>query len=320
MSFWQEKIRIGTLEVPRFIGGPLDGITDSPFRRIVRRFSPDELLFGEMRHISCVAHAKGAQAALNFCQSERPFNYQVSANRIDDIEVACERILAAGVDAVDLNIGCPAKNVIRSGSGSALMADLPRLENLLLRFRAALPIPFTVKMRAGFKKVNVVEVARVAQQCGVDAISVHPRLQSQLFEGRPDYALVAKVKEAVSIPVIVSGGVVNWATAKMVHDITGCDGFLIGRGIWGRPWKLRELNAHAAGEEFSVDGATVLQCALDQLDGMCAYYGERGLYAFRKHLPFYLRGKVGASAVRARAVRSQDVNEVKDALRMFWEG
>ena len=318
-SFWREKIKIGTLEVPRFIGGPLDGITDSPFRRLVRQFSRDELLFGEMRHVSFIAHAKQGANSLRFCQSERPFNFQVSANQVTAIEEACERIVAAGVDAVDLNIGCPAKNVIRSGSGSALMGDVPRLEQILLRFRAALPIPFTVKMRSGFKQVNAIEVAKLAEQCGADAITVHPRLQTQRFEGRPNYGLVAEVKAAVSIPVLVSGGVVNWATAKMVREQTNCDGFLIGRGIWGRPWKLRELQAHAAGEDFTVDGAMILDSALAQLHAMCDYYGEHGLYAFRKHLPFYLRGKPNASQVRERAVRANTVTEVEGALRTFWE-
>jgi tRNA-dihydrouridine synthase B len=152
MSYWQEKIKIGNLIVPRFMGGPLDGITDSPFRKLVRHYSKDELLYGEMRHVSCVANDKGAKRALDFEQMERPFNYQVSANKIEFIEQACEKIMAAKVDCLDLNIGCPAKNVIKSGCGSALMADLPRLASLLAEFRKHLSIPFTVKIRAGFKE------------------------------------------------------------------------------------------------------------------------------------------------------------------------
>jgi len=228
MDYWNSKIKIGNLSFPRFIGGPLDGITDSPFRQLVRDFSHDELLYTEMRHVACVAHDKAGVRALKFEQFERPLNYQISVNKVDFVEQACEKILQAGVDVVDLNIGCPARNVVGSGSGSALMADLPRLEKILTLLRKNISIPFTVKIRAGFKEKNAVDVAKLIQDCGADALAIHPRLQSQKFEGRPDYALAAQVKQAVHIPVIISGGVVNWKTAQMVYEQTGVDGFLIG--------------------------------------------------------------------------------------------
>ena len=314
MSFWQEKIKIGSLAFPRFIGGPLDGITDSPFRRLVREFSPEELLYTEMRHVACVAHDKAGTRALNFEQEERPLNFQVSANSTDFIEQACEKIMAKGVDMVDLNIGCPARNVVGSGSGSALMADIHRLEKILQLFRKSLSIPFTVKMRAGFKEKNAVQVARVIQDCGADALAIHPRLQTQRFEGRPDYVLAAEVKEAVSIPVIISGGVVNWKTAEMVHKQTGVDGFLIGRGIWARPWKLKEMNEHMQGNPFTIDKDTILSYASKHLDTMLDHYGDRGLYAFRKHLPFYLRGLPNAALLRQQLVTSSDSMHIKSAL------
>lgn len=314
MSYWQEPIKIGNLLFPRFIGGPLDGITDSPFRQLVREFSKDELLYTEMRHVACVAHDKGGARTVKFEQFERPLNYQVAANSTEFIELACERILAAGVDIIDLNIGCPARNVIGSGSGSALMADLPRLEAILKTFRKRLPIPFTVKMRAGFKQKNALDVARLIQDCGADAIALHPRLQSQQFNGQPDYALAAEVKKNISIPLIISGGVVNFKTAQMVYNQTGVDGYLIGRGIWSRPWKLHELKEHAAGRPYLVDTKTVLHYAAKHLDSMLAYYGPKGLFAFRKHLPFYLRGLPQAAQLRERLVRATQVEEIKQGL------
>lgn len=318
MGYWQEKVRIGNLLVPRFMGGPLDGITDSPFRKLVRLFSKEELLYGEMRHIGCVANDKGRIKALQFEQLERPLNYQVSANKLDFIEKACERIIQAQVDSIDLNIGCPAKNVIRSGSGSSLMADKDRLRIILKRFRELLPIPFTVKIRAGFKQKNAIEIAQLIEDCGADALAIHPRLQTQLFTGIPDYALAAEVKKAVSIPVFFSGGVVNWNTAKNVYERTGVDGFLIGRGMWSKPWKLKELREHSAGRPYVITQKEILACALQHLDNMMEYYGEQGLYSFRKHLPFYIKGKESSSEVRSRLVRSVSVNEVRDGLRSFF--
>ncbi len=319
MSYWQEKIKIGTLSFPRFIGGPLDGITDSPFRKLVREFSKDELLYSEMRHVGSVANEKGGIKALEFDQIERPLNFQFAANKTDFIARACQKVLARGVDMIDLNIGCPANNVIGSGSGSALMADLPRLTLILKEFRKEVPLPFTVKIRAGFKCQNAVEVAKLAQDCGADALAIHPRLQTQKFEGRPDYALVAQVKQALSIPVIVSGGIVNWATAKMVYEQTGVDGFLIGRGIWAKPWKLEELYAHAQGKPYQVSITHMLQYALKHLEYMYAYYGAHGLYVFRKHVPFYIRGLPDASLVRQKLVTSTSIEEVKETFLTMLE-
>lgn len=315
MSFWQEPLKIGSLTVPRFIAGPLDGITDSPFRRLVRDFSPEELQYTEMRHVGCVANDKSGRRALRFDVNERPLNYQIAANSIDFIDAALDKILEKGVDALDLNVGCPAKNVIHTGSGSALMGDLPRLKAIVTKLRQKTPcIPLTIKIRSGFKCVNAVEVAQMLQDCGVDAIALHPRLQKQKFEGQPDYSLAAEVKKVLSIPLIISGGVVNWKTAKMVHEQTGVDGFLIGRGIWGKPWKLKELKEHAAGNPYLVDNKMMIDCALKHFDYMLEYYGPHGLYAFRKHLPFYVRGVPEAAALRSRLVLEESADAIREGL------
>lgn len=318
MSYWNTKIKIGNQLYPRFIGGPLDGITDSPFRKLVRSFSVSELLFTEMRHVACVANDKGVAKTLDFSQIERPLNYQVSANKLDYIQEACEKILQAGVDVVDLNIGCPARLVVNSGAGSALMADIPRLKLILALLRKSLPIPFTVKMRAGYKTKNALEVAKVIQDAGADAIFLHPRLQTQHFSGVPDYDLAAEVKKNISIPLILSGGIVNWAIAQQLYEKTGVDGFLIGRGIWSKPWKLFELHEFSQGRSYKISQDMILECALQHLDNMLAYYGPRGLFAFRKHLPLYIKGQPTASKMRNQLVVSNDPEEVKNGLRAFF--
>jgi len=318
VSYWEDLVKIGNLSVPRFFGGPLDGVTDSPFRALVREFSPDELLYTEMRHVACVANDKGGAKALAFGQGERPLNFQVTANGTEFIERACEKIIAAGVDCIDLNIGCPAKNVVGSGSGSALMADIKLLEKVLKLFRANIQsLPFTVKMRAGFKEINALEVAMLAQDCGVDAIAIHPRSRGQKFSGTPDYKLAEQVKQAVTIPVLFSGGVVDFPSAKFVYEQTGVDGFLIGRGLWAKAWKLKELREHSLGRSFVVDNKTILRCALRHLEGMLNYYGQQGLYCFRKHLPFYIKGMESAGQLRKTLCCSESVQEVKEGLMRF---
>lgn len=319
MSFWQEKFKIGGLWVPRFIGGPLDGITDSPFRKLVREFSQEELLYTEMRHVGCVANDKSGEKALKFEQSERPLNYQISAGDTQFLGAALDKILEKGVDCIDLNVGCPAKNVVKSRSGSALMADPERLKEIVTFIRARVSIPFTVKIRAGFKERNALPIAQMLQDCGVDALAIHPRLQTQRFEGQPDYGLVAQVKKALTIPVIVSGGVVNFKVANMVYEQTGVDGFLIGRGIWARPWKLHEMQQHSRGLAYSIEKREVLTYALRHLDFLIDYYGVHGLYIFRKHLPFYIRGLSDASCARKELIVADSVDQVRAGLVTFFE-
>jgi len=315
MSYWDQQVKIGNLSFPRCMGGPLDGVTDSPFRKVVRQFSKKELLYSEMRHVACVANDVGGKKALAFEQIERPFNFQMTSNGIEFVERACAKVLESGVDLVDLNIGCPARNVVGSGSGSALMANLPLLKKVLMLFRSSLKdLPFTVKMRAGFKEINAIDVALLAQDCGVQALAIHPRSQTQKFGGQPDYSLAAQVKKTVTIPVLFSGGVVDFETAQRVYEKTGVDGFLIGRGMWAQPWKLKEIHEHAQGRDFEVDNKIKLTCALTQLDNMFAYYGGKGLYCFRKHLPFYIKGLHDASAMRSKLVAIESVDEMKKEL------
>ncbi len=317
-SYWNKPGKIGNLPFPRFMGGPLDGITDSPFRRLVRKFSKNELLYTEMRHIRCIANKRGGEHALNFEGSERPVNFQIAANSIDCIPEAIEKILAKGVDCVDINVGCPAKNVVRSGGGSSLMADPERLEKILKELRKHLPIPFTVKIRAGYKEINAIEIAKLVQDCGADALAIHPRLQTQRFAGRPDYALAAQVKQAIDIPLLLSGNVVNFKTAQMAYEQTGADGFLIARGMWAKPWKLLEMREHSQGREFAIPSQEIMECALEHLDMMIEHYGPHGLYCFRKHLPFYVKGFASASEVRKKLAVSKSVAEVKDGLMEFF--
>jgi len=306
------------------MGGPLDGVTDSPFRMLVRKFSKEELLYTEMRHVACVANEKnknkdGEIKSIKFEQFERPLNYQFAANKIEFIDKACDLVLAKGVDMVDLNAGCPARHLVASGSGSALMGDIPRLKEIIIHFRQKLEyIPFTIKIRAGFKKENALEVAKLAQDCGVDALAIHPRLQTQKFQGIPDYNLVAQIKKELDIPVMFSGGVVDFRSAKMVYEYTGVDGFLIGRGLWARPWKLKELHEHSQGREYKVDKKTILECALEHLDNIIEFYGENGVYCFRKHVPFYLRGMHSSSTLKNLVFSTTSVQEVKDGFIKFF--
>ena len=138
-----------------------------------------------------------------------------------------------------------------------------------------------------------------------------------MFAGMPNYQVAAQVKQAVQIPVFFSGNVVNFKTAKMTYDQTGVDGFLIGRGMWAKPWKFEEMKAHSLGQEYTVSGSMILQVALRHLELMIASHGIHGLFRFRKNLPFYIKGHPSASELRQRLVRSDSREDIEKGLMEF---
>jgi tRNA-dihydrouridine synthase B len=320
MSFWQEQIQIGNLKVPRFMAAPLDGITDSPLRQLIRDFSPTELLMTEMRHVSCVYNEKD-ERSLKHQQLEHPLAFQFSANREDFLVDAVHKVIDHGFIMINLNSGCPAPVVTRSGSGSALMADLPRLKMLLKLFVDAVDkrVPFTLKIRAGYKQKNAVEVAKLAEDSGVDCIMIHPRTQPEGFTSRLDYDLTAQVKAAIKIPVIFSGNINKFETAQKVHELTGSDGFMIGRALWGAPWKMREITDAAEGKMFTVSTLQALEYALKHLDLNMRDFGPKGYIPFKKQLPQYIRGVNGAAEWRQKLLRSQTQEEMRVYLLQLIE-
>lgn len=314
-NYWFEKIRFGSLEVPRFMVAPLDGITDSPLRQLIREFSPTELMFTEMRHVSCVCYERG-EPSLKYQQVEQPLAFQFSANRLDLIDQAVEKVIAKGFVMINLNCGCPAPAVIKSGSGSALMADKERLASLIKQFTKAIAgrIPFTIKIRAGFKERNAVEIAQLAQDLGVDGLIIHPRTQPEMFASRLDYDLTARVKAAVKMPVIFSGNINRFEQAQKVYELTGVDGFMIGRALWGAPWKMREMTDQAAGQTFSIDTPTALAYCLRHLNLNLQHYGPRGFSHFKKQLPQYIRTVARAAEWRGKILQSKTEDEMKAML------
>lgn len=314
-EFWQSKIKIGNQEYSRFMSAPLDGITDSPFRKLIRDFSPEELLFTEMRHVAMVANEKTGMA-LRYDPIEQPLAFQVSTNKTDFIDKAIEKILAADFRSINLNCGCPAKTVIKSKCGSALMEDVAHLEMLLKYFikRIDNRASFTVKIRAGFKKKNALEVAKMAQDCGVAAIIIHPRTQPEGFISRLDYELAKQVKQAISVPLIFSGNISRFEMAQKVYDLTGCDGYMIGRALWGAPWKMREMTDAAQGKIYEVTTDLALRYALKHLDNNIQFYGPKGFIPFKKQLPQYVRSVGQAAEWRKKLLRSQTEAEMRELL------
>jgi len=315
-SFFLENISLHTLSFPRFMAAPMDRIIDSPARMLIRQFSPNELLFGEMRHVACIAHGKADQS-LKYEIIEQPLAFQVAANNTDSIDVAVAKILEHKFSMLNLNACCPSKNIIKSESGAYLMARPKLLKEILITLRKELQnqIPLTLKIRAGYKEKNGLDIAKLAQDCGVEMLIIHPRTQSQGFSAPLDFDLVKTIKETLSIPVIFSGEIHSFEDAKMTYEKTGVDGFMIGRALWGAPWKLHEITCTIENKSFHLSMKEIIELVLKHLQFYVKFYGPNYvLQMFKTHLSRYLKELPHANSLRRELMTINDYEEMKRKL------
>jgi tRNA-dihydrouridine synthase B len=242
MVFQELRIRNVTVQ-PAHILAPMAGITDTVFRRFIKRLGGCGLIMTEF--VSCegmIRQNLRSQRYLHYTEEERPISAQIFGADPDHLAEAARIIEDLGFDLIDLNLGCPAKKVVKCG-GSGLLRDLPLLERILRKIRVAVAIPFTIKLRSGWCDDEIVapQVARLAEECGVDALAVHPRTRLQGYRGRARWEIIRAVKAQVRLPVIGNGDVFAPRDARALHEQTGCDAVMIGRAAASNPWIFRQL-------------------------------------------------------------------------------
>ena len=318
------KIGAFTFDDPVFLA-PMAGVTDTAYRVIAHDMGCP-LAFAEMVSSQGIHYRnEHTMKMLKTEAGERPIAMQIFAKSAAMAAEAAAYIEEIGTaDILDFNMGCPAPKVVKNGEGSALMREPKKAEEILTAIRRATKLPFTVKMRLGWDDAsrNAVEIARMAEAVGVDAVAVHGRTREQFYSGNADYAAIAEVKRAVNIPVIVSGDIRRPVDLARALDITGADAVMIGRGAQGNPWIFPQLiHWLRTGEELPPPTRTErAQVILRHLDLLVGYKGEYiGIREMRKHAAWYTRGLKGSAELRERFNRAVSKDEFVNILRDAWD-
>jgi tRNA-dihydrouridine synthase B len=302
---------------------PMSGVTDMPFRRLVKRHGAG-LVVSEMIASEAMIRANRQTLKMSTsCVEEAPMSVQLAGCEPEVMAEAARLNEDRGAAVIDINFGCPVKKVVNGQAGSALMRDEVHAARIMEATVKAVSVPVTVKMRMGWDRtsLNAPRLARIAQDCGVRMVTVHGRTRDQFYNGTADWDFIRRVKEAVDVPVIANGDIRSFDDVVRCLEQSGADGVMIGRGACGRPWFVGQvMHFLRTGERLADPPLDVrLATVLEHYDAMIEHYGTHGgVRIARKHLSWYCTGLPGAAEFRERVNRVEDPARVRDMVTGFF--
>lgn len=318
-------MKIGNVEIKGMAAlAPMAGVTDRAFRELCVAFGASYVV-GEMVSAKGISfNSERSKELMLLSENERPAAVQLFGSEPQTVAAAAVTAMEYKPDIIDINMGCPAPKISGNGAGSALMKNPDLCGEIVEEVCKAVDVPITVKFRKGWddKSVNAVEVAKICEQAGASAITVHGRTREQFYSGKADLDIIAEVKKAVNIPVIGNGDITNANDAAQMLEKTNCDMVMIGRGALGNPWIFREINAwlNDLRPMFPPSPAEKVTVILRHIQAMCDYKGEEiAMREARKHVGWYMKGFKNAAELRREAGYLKTYEELIELTKKAYE-